>query len=317
MASPRTGFNPWSDASLQASCSTVTSHYGQGPRTLADLQTSLYRLITAPGGVEEALANESALHNCALEAIIAGNKGLSVHDRIGIYANAYFYRLLDVFKEDFSCIYNVLGDTDFHNLITGYLIEYPSTEPSLLYAGRRLADYLKTGRQAGKPVLQFPFLADLARLERVSAEAFHGADAGVLDEASLRSLAPEAWPALRMRLHPAAHILDIEWRVDTLMTAIKEGRQWEPPERSPVAILVWRHEWRVRYRVLEPGERAALKAAACSTDFASICGALAIELESAAGVTDLAPIINRLFTGWLRDGILTSASADVHGAEPA
>jgi len=217
--------------------------------------------------------------------------------------------LLDIFKEDFPCTYTVVGDINFHNLITGYLIEYPSTEPSLFYAGRHLPDYLKIAGQAGKPVPQMPFLADIARLERASIEAFHGPDAEVLDEASLRTLAPEAWPAFRIRLHPAAQILDIEWRVDALMTAIKEGRQWEPPAHTPATILVWRQEWRVQYRALEPGERAALKTAACSTDFASNCAALANGLESTAGVTDLATIINRMLTGWLRDGILTSASA--------
>jgi hypothetical protein len=277
---------------------------------LAALQSLLYRLITAPAGVEEAAGHERALQARGLEAVIAGSEGLSARDRLSIYANAYFYRLLDIFKEDFPCTYTVLGDINFHNLITGYLIEYPPSEPSVLYTGRHLPHYLETiCGPARAAVAHMPFLADLARLERVCIEAFHGADAEALEQKSLRGLTPESWPMLRIRLHPAAQIFDIEWRIDALMTAIKQGQQWEPPERSSATLLVWRKQWRVDYRALGPGERAALKTAAGGADFASICASLASELESAIGVTDLAAIINRMLTGWLRDGILTRENA--------
>ena len=134
---------------------------------LAALQSLLYRLITSPAGIEEAGVHEPALQARGLEAVIAGNGGLSASDRLRIYANAYLYRLLDIFKEDFPCTYTVLGDVNFHNLITGYLIEYPPSEPSVLYAGRHLPHYLETiSGPARVPAAHVPFLADLARLER-------------------------------------------------------------------------------------------------------------------------------------------------------
>jgi hypothetical protein len=276
---------------------------------LADLQSLLYRLITAPGSAEEAAGHERALPESGLGAVIAGNERLSASERLGIYANAYFYRLRDIFKEDFPCTYMVLGDVKFHNLITGYLIEYPPSEPSVLHAGRHLPHYLQTiSGLAGKLVSPWPFLADLARLERACTEVFHGADAEALEQTLLRGLTPESWPSLRLRLHPAGQILDVEWPINELMTAIKEGRQWEPPVPASATILVWRQKWQVRYRVLEAGECAALKTAAFTTDFAAICEAAANELE-ATGVTDLAININRMLTGWLRDGVLTSENA--------
>jgi len=277
---------------------------------LADLQHLLYRLITASAGVEEAVSYEGALQERGLEAVIGGNRRLSAGERLGIYANAYFYRLLDIFKEDFPCTYAVLGDVNFHNLITGYLIEYPPSEPSVIYVGRDLPHYLETSSgPARMPVPQLPFLVDLARLERACIEVFHGADAEALEQSSLRDLTPESWPALRIRLHPALQMLDIEWRIDALMTAIKEGQQWVPPERTSATILVWRQECRVHYRTLEPGERDALKTAAAGAEFASICASLAHELGLTTGVTDLAATINRMLSGWLREGILTRENA--------
>ncbi len=277
---------------------------------LAELQSLLYRLITAPGGVEEAAGHERMLEVRGLEAVIAGNKRLPACDRLGIYANSYFYRLLEIFKEDFPCVYRVLGEVNFHNLITGYLIEYPPSEPSVLYAGRHLPRYLVTASgRTYAPAGQVPFLADLARLERACIEVFHGTDAESLEQTSLRGLAPESWPTLRIRLHPAAQIFDIDWRIDVLMTAIKEGRDWQLPEHTSATILVWRKQWRVHYRVLEPGECAALKTAAAGTDFASVCASLARELEGTADVTEMATIVNRMLMGWLCDGILVREDA--------
>lgn len=278
---------------------------------LADLQAVLYRLITAPGGPDAAAIQEEALRDGGLEAVIVGDKRLSALERIDIYANGYFYRLRDVLKEDFPCIYTILGESNFHDLITGYLVDYPPTEPSVLYAGRHLPSYLQTiSSLPGLSLAQWPFLADLALLEQACIEVFHGRDAEALQPTTLRSLAPDAWPSLRLRLHPAAQIIDAQWRIDTLMEAIKNGRPWEPPLRDPVAILVWRQQWQVRYRALEAGESAALKTTAINSDFASICAAVANELPSARG-SDLPAIINAMLTRWLSDGILTTGSPSV------
>src|SRR5262249_24822514 len=150
---------------------------------LADLQYLLYRLITSPAGVVDAARHEPMLQSCGLESLIARDERLSAGERLGIYANAYCYRLHDIFKEEFHCTYTVLGDVNFHNLITGYLIEYPPTEPSVLHAGARLPLYLQSINSiAGVSMSEWPFVADLARLERACLEAFHGIDAEILDE---------------------------------------------------------------------------------------------------------------------------------------
>jgi Putative DNA-binding domain len=274
---------------------------------LSDLQTLFYRLIIAPGGFEEAARREPLLQNGGLDALIAGNKRLSAGERLTIYANAYFYRLYDIFKEDFHCVYTILGDVNFHNLITGYLIEYPPSEPSVFHAGAHLPHYLlSTINLAGISLSQWPFLADLARLERACLEVFHGADAQALEERSIRDLRPESWPSLRVRLQPSAQILELEWAMDKLMAAIKEGRPREAPARASATILVWRQNCQVRYRTLAREERAALMCTASGTDFTTICAALADDLESTCEVADLASIISQMLTGWLRDGLLTA-----------
>src|SRR5271168_2786264 len=111
------------------------------PDDLQRLQTLLYRLIVAPEGVDQGLAMEAPPGG--IEAIFSGDNRLSSRDRLEIYANAYFYRLLDVLKEEFPATRVVIGEANFHNLVTGYLVGYPPTQPSILYAGRNLPDFIR------------------------------------------------------------------------------------------------------------------------------------------------------------------------------
>ena len=103
---------------------------------LKELESLLYRLITAPSGVAEGLAAERDLGAGGLDAIVLGDDRLSAEARVDIYANMYFYRILDALKEDFPATLAVLGDDNFHNLVTGYLLEYPPTEPSISHCGQ-------------------------------------------------------------------------------------------------------------------------------------------------------------------------------------
>jgi hypothetical protein len=272
---------------------------------LKHLQALLYRLITAPEGIAEGLAAERALGSDALDNLIEGDDRLSAAERLEIYANAYFYRILDCLKEDFPTTLAVLGADNFHNLVTGYLIEYPPTEPSISYVGRYLNEFL--GHHPMRE--RWPFIADLARLERTLVEVFHAGEAEALNAEAMRSIVPEDWPALSMRTHPALAIVDCEWRVDELLrevenTAGKGAQVWSAPAPGRVSVLVWRRDSRVRYRALEHTEYAALELARVGASFAAICEAVA----AGCGADNPVALINRLLARWVDEGLLVLAN---------
>jgi hypothetical protein len=264
---------------------------------LKELQSLLYRLITAPSGVVEGLAAERAPGAGQLEAIVLGDERLSPAARVEVYANMYFYRILDALKEDFPATLAVLDGDNFHNLVTGYILEYPPSEPSLYYCGQYLAKYLRS-----HPLCESaPFIADLAALERSSVEVFHGSDAPTLAPDALRSIAPAAWPSMKLRLHPSAQILALEWRVAELLRAVDEQRPWQTAQRGAVKVLVWRRDARVFYRDLEGDEADTLEAVSRGVTFAEVCDVVA----SGAGDHDPVAAINRMLARWLFDGLLT------------
>jgi hypothetical protein len=269
------------------------------PIDLPELQSLLYRLITAVSGVGEGLANERNLPGDGLDAVVLGDERLSASERVDIYASMYFYRLLDVLKEDYPATLAILGDDNFHNLVTGYLLEYPPSEPSVFYCGRYLSRFLG-GHNMGK---ERPDISDLAALERATVEVFHAADAPALDPSAMRAIPADQWASTRLRTHPASTILALDYAVVDLLRAFEDGRELPTPNTRTVKVLVSRRDSRVSYCEIEPVEDRALEAASHGISFAELCEIVAADSAAADPVAEL----NRLLTRWLDEGILILA----------
>jgi hypothetical protein len=263
---------------------------------LRKLQTLLYQCITDPDGTNENVGNERGK---VLEALVQADERLSTVERIDIYADAYFYRLLECLSEDFPATLAVLGADNFAALVKGYLLEHPPTEPSILYAGLYLADFLNDHPFAER----WPFVADLARLERAVLDVFHATNAPALSVEALCAVLSEEWPALRLRTHPAVEIVHSEWRIADVLQRLEQGQERENPEHEKASVLVWRQNALVQYRSLEPVEREALAAVSEGASFAGVCEAVAASAEEPNHLT----LIGRLMARWLADGIIMAA----------
>ena len=269
------------------------------PLQLKNIENLLYRLITAPSGVAEGLATERELPAGGLAGIVRGDEPLSAEDRVDIYANMYFYRLLEVLGEDFPATAAVLGETRFHNLITGYFIEYPPREPSVLWAGRYLPDFLRDHPLRS----EFPYVADLAMLERTLIDMFCAPDAIPLEASEMGAIPPQRWARLTMRRIPATALLNLEWKVTDIAHAVDEKREWEPPAREANRVLVWRRNCRVSFRELSDREADALAMLTRATSFGAVCETLSRDLSD-----EHAPVeITTTLAQWLADGVLIRA----------
>ena len=134
---------------------------------------------------------------------------LEARERINIYAEMYFARLVDVLRSDFPRVAALLGCERFHEVVSQYLARYPSTHPSLRYLGRFFPEFL-----AGcATVADLPLLSDLAALEWGRVEVFDALDVEPLRIEHLQNLSSEQWPTLQFRLIPALRIIRCEWQV--------------------------------------------------------------------------------------------------------
>jgi Putative DNA-binding domain len=266
---------------------------------LGELQHLLYRLITATSGVEEGLAAETNLPPQGITALVRGDARVSAIDRVGIYATMYFYRLLDAIKEDFPATLRVVGEANFHNLIAGYLIEYPPSDPSITEASRHLAEFARNSSVLEK----WPFIADLVRLERAILEVFLGPDARPLAAEAMRVIPAAQWPSLRITVHPALELINSEWRVDEILRATESGHLLPEPRHERRTILVWRNDYSVNYRPLDDLERSALSMIRIGYPLGAVCEAVAIHGGDSATPAEM----SRMLMRWLTDGLLVRA----------
>src|SRR5712691_3043741 len=105
----------------------------RGP-SLRDLQRRFWRsLAEEPGG--RAVAGD-------LAELIRPSATLDAGARVAVYADAYFWRLRDVLREDFPRVAALLGPC-FEETCRGYLRAHPSEHPSVRHLGRHFAAFLE------------------------------------------------------------------------------------------------------------------------------------------------------------------------------
>lgn len=169
--------------------------------------------------------------------VIGQSPEVSQGERLAIYGDGYFIRIIGVLATHYVCVRNVIGEHEFdHHLMRGYLVKHPSTHKCIDNVGDHFPDYLARRPEAKK----FPFLVDLARLEWAYHEAFYADERPPLDRGRLAAVALDQWNGARVTLDPSVKLLDLKfsvvplWRADGQWTGAKLKRIRR--EASPVLV---------------------------------------------------------------------------------
>jgi uncharacterized protein (UPF0276 family) len=255
------------------------------PSSLERTQRLMYRALTWPSGVRDFAEAAGDDVRRELAGTIAGDdrdddgrdrrSRLDHIARLDIYANAYFYRLLDVLRSLFPRLVQLLGDIQFHNVVTGYLLQCPPTLPDLNRLGDRLPAFLR-GRALGATLW-----AEVAELELALARALDAPEprAGQrLTRTSLAALSPERWPALELALAPSTSVLrasrELERAVASWDAALGAPAPGQVPGSAASAFVIGRRHHTVHFRALEALELAALEKLSEGSRFDVLCEAL-------------------------------------------
>jgi hypothetical protein len=225
--------------------------------------------------------------------------------RMNIYSNAYHGRLVEALAGDYPAVQALLGEEAFTALCHGYIQAHPSTHYSLRWFGRHLPTFLAATPYSREQ----PWLAELASLEWTFINAFDAADAAVVDESTVTTIAPEAWPGITVEFHPSVHLVDYHWNILDLWRTVRDGEDIPPPQALPgeSACLIWRQEFTTRYRILETDEAQALKAAMQGTGFAGLCEIVGPAIADAGdenGQLEIALRCAGLLKTWLAEGMV-------------
>lgn len=230
------------------------------PVELDRLQRWMQSVITHPAGIESGVAAPSAqseieIEAAAIESIVSRSRQLTSIERLQIYGNAYFARLIECLKEEFPAVLDAVGEEAFQGFAFGYLQENPSTSYTLADLGAKFPQYLADSRPPPPRTSEndapnfADFIADLARLERTYSEVFDGPGEEtlqLLNATELQSITPEQWPFARLVPVDSLRLMRFQFPVHEYATAVRRNLPRPEPIPAPTYLVISRREYVVR-----------------------------------------------------------------------
>jgi hypothetical protein len=248
------------------------------------------------------------------DRIIKPNDRLTSFERLQIYNQQYWWRIMASFRDDFRGLRAVLGERKFERLGIAYLAACGSTSWNLRDLGQALEPFVQQHPELTAPYEQLAL--EMIRVEWARVIAFDGPERPPLDPGKLGA-APER---LRIGLQPYVTLLELSYPVDRLLgrlrkrntetgsasNAVSSAARRRPvrllakPEARPVHIAVHRVDLSVYYKRLEPAAYRLLQALRGGATLADACeAAFAHDVPA-----DAAEKIRAWFATWTRFGWL-------------
>lgn len=292
------------------------------PDRLADLQNLMARAVMRPLTHEENMQRDWSDGRATTEVaeqFIKPNDRLDSFERLQIYNQQYWWRLLGNFAEDFRGLHAVLSEAQFDKLAVAYLDHFGSRSWTLRNLGSRLEEFLRAHPQLTTPHTDLAL--DMVRVEWARVLAFDSEEKPPLPPEKIRDIPPEL---LRIGLQPYLVLLELKYPIDGLLRKLKQQSNIETgsvsnavsgekpcrrrrltarPSRRPIYLAVHRHNFSVYYKRLDAEAYRILCALRAGAPLEQACEVACDESTEAGEI--LATKIQSWFTQWMSFGWLT------------
>jgi hypothetical protein len=225
------------------------------------VQRWMQAVITHPDGVAAGLDSAIARQHLdvppeEVESVVSRSQALTSVERLSIYANAYYARLLECLGEEFPVLKQTLGEETFDAFAFGYLQTYPSRSYTLGKLGENFARFLAETRPEGDTAdetrtlaesdvkedetetpeelpPEWPdFLIDLATMEWTFSQVFDGRGVEgqpLLSAEQLRDIDPEVWMNARLETVRCLRLLSLNFPLNDYYTAMRRNSSSPSP----------------------------------------------------------------------------------------
>ena len=190
--------------------------------------------------------------------------------RFAVYRNNVYASLIETLRSRFPVIFRLAGEDLFRAIAREFIKGGPPRSPALLEYGEGFPAFL----EGFEPIADHPFMADIARLEWLRAQAYHAADATPIVPAALQEMAPEHLGDIVITLHPSAGLITSPYPIVAIWetnTHDAEVRPIGPGEPGQDALVVRRGLEVIVVR-LGPGAHAFIGALARREPLAAAAG---------------------------------------------
>jgi len=224
---------------------------------LETLQRWFQAVITDPAGVAAGVDSGAAREEIDVAAdkvkqVILPSRRRTSLQRLAVYGNAYFARLLDCMREMFPILCQALGEELFDEFALDYLQTYPSQSYTLNRLADRFVPFLEETRpepEADGSASWADFIIDLAHLEWSIEQVFDGPgieQRAILTPELLAGIDPDDWPLARLQPAPSLRLLAFSFPVNDYYTAVRNDEEPSPPAPQPCYLALHRIEFVVR-----------------------------------------------------------------------
>jgi Putative DNA-binding domain len=149
---------------------------------------------------------------------LRGPEARRADKRYAVYRNNVTIGLIGALEANFPSIKRLVGAEFFAALAREYARGNPPKSRLMAEYGASFPDFL-----AGfEPLAKYPYMADVARLERLWLEAYNEADAAPLEGAALAAIPPQALFETRFSAHPAARLFSSPFAAVSIMSANRQ-----------------------------------------------------------------------------------------------
>jgi hypothetical protein len=150
------------------------------------------------------------------EGLCSAN-GADPASRFAVYRNNVQSSLIDALADSYPVVVQLVGDEFFRAMARLYVQSCPPQSPLLNDYGKDFAEFI----DSFEPAASVPYLADVARLERLRVQAYHAADAQPLGHEQIAAVLsdPQALSELTLGLHPSLNLLTSAFAVVAIWAA--------------------------------------------------------------------------------------------------
>lgn len=150
------------------------------------------------------------------EGLYSAN-GADPDSRFSVYRNNVQSSLINALADSYPVVAQLVGEEFFRAMAAIFIQSQPPQTPLMSNYGDALATFIA----AFEPAASVPYLADVARLERLRTLAYHAADANPVhpEQISAALADPQALSKLSVELHPSLYLHDSAYAVVAIWAA--------------------------------------------------------------------------------------------------
>lgn len=282
------------------------------PASLCRLQEAFGRAIAAPfvfdstpdgQGGDYQLDIDS--YDAELVADIRPRGTTSPHERLGIYNQQYWFRLLSTMQEEYPVTERILGTLEFNKMVMAYLTRFPPDSYTLTHLSDRLGQFLTHQHRWNRGLIR-----ESAGLEYLFIRAFDAPERPAFHPSSQTEYHRDEILAQPIGLQPHWFLFEEHWNLVECRQAIKqEGVATITPVARHGHWAVYRGPDGPRAHRLNWLQARLLDALHRGTPLGQACDEL-VETLDGNDVQELAGNIGTWFARWVAMGWFASPSVE-------